>query len=140
MRTQIRYWFILLTIALAAASVHSQDFPNRPVKIIVPQTPGGASDALARIVGQKLSEKWMQPVFIENRPGAGGNIGMEVVANAPADSHTLLMSYVGTHAINGSLYKNLSFDPEKDFGPVATLPFVMVVKVDAPFKTVLQMD
>lgn len=139
MRTQIRYWFILLAMALAAASVHSQDFPSRPIKIVVPQTPGGASDALARIVGQKLSEKWMQPVVIENRPGAGGNIGMEVVANAPADGHTLLMSYVGTHAINGSLYKKLSFDPEKDFAPVATLatlPFVLVVKVDAPFKAV----
>ena len=130
MRTQIRYWFILLTIALAAASVHSQDFPNRPVKIIVPQTPGGASDALARIVGQKLSEKWMQPVFIENRPGAGGNIGMEVVANAPADGHTLLMSYVGTHAINGSLYKNLPFDPEKDFAPVATLATLTCLRIE----------
>ncbi len=139
MRTQIRYWFILLAIALAAASVHSQDFPNRPVKIIVPQTPGGASDALARIVGQKLSEKWQQPVVIENRPGAGGNIGMEVVANAPADGYILLMSYAGTHAINGWLYKKLPFDPEKDFAPVATLatlPFVMAVKIDAPFKTI----
>jgi len=139
MRTFIRYWFILLVMALAVATVHSQDFPSRPVKIVVPQTPGGASDALARIIGQKLSEKWNHPVVIENRPGAGGNIGMEAVANAPADGHTLLMSYVGTHAINGSLYKKLPFDPEKDFAPVATLatlPLVMVVIVDAPFKTV----
>ncbi len=126
-------------LALAGFAAHAQDFPNRPVKILVPQTPGGASDALARIVGQKLSEKWKQPVVIENRPGAGGNVGMEAVANAPADGYTLLMSYVGTHAINGALYKKLPFDPEKDFAPVATvatLPFVAIARPDAAFKSV----
>jgi tripartite-type tricarboxylate transporter receptor subunit TctC len=78
-------------------------------------------------------------VVVENRAGAGGNVGMEVVANSPADGYTLLMSYVGTHAINGSLYKKLPFDPEKDFAPVATLatlPFVVVTRPDAPFKTI----
>ena len=78
-------------------------------------------------------------MVVENRAGAGGNVGMEVVANAPADGYTLLMSYVGTHAINGALYKKLPFDPEKDFAPVATLatlPFVMVAKAGAAFKTV----
>jgi tripartite-type tricarboxylate transporter receptor subunit TctC len=120
------------------AGAQAQDFPSRPVKILVPQTPGGASDALARIVAQKLAEKWGQPVVVENRAGAGGNIGMEAVATAPADGYTLLMSYVGTHAINGALYKKLPFDPEKDFAPVATLatlPFVVVARADAPFKT-----
>ena len=105
----------------------------------MPQTPGGASDALARIVAQKLSEKWGQPVVVENRAGAGGNVGMEVVANSPPDGYTLLMSYVGTHAINGALYKKLPFDPEKDFAPVATLatlPFVVVAKADSPIKTI----
>lgn len=134
-----RKWLALATLMIAASGVLAQDFPSRPVKILVPQTPGGASDALARIVAQKLSEKWGQPVVVENRAGAGGNVGMEVVANAPADGYTLLMSYVGTHAINGTLYKKLPFDPERDFAPVATLatlPFVMVVKVDSPFKTV----
>jgi tripartite-type tricarboxylate transporter receptor subunit TctC len=108
----------------------------------VPQTPGGASDTLARIVGQKLSEKWGQPVVIENRAGAGGNVGTEVVAGSPADGYTLLMSYVGTQAINGSLYKNLPFDPDKDFAPVATLatlPFVVVSRPDAPFKTIAEL-
>lgn len=134
-----RKWLALAALTIAASGALAQDFPTRPVKILVPQTPGGASDALARIVAQKLSEKWGQPVVVENRAGAGGNVGMEVVANAPADGYTLLMSYVGTHAINGALYKKLPFDPEKDFAPVATLatlPFVMVTKADAPFKTV----
>lgn len=117
----------------------AQNYPTHPVKILVPQTPGGASDTLARIIAQKLTEKWGQTVFVENRSGAGGNVGMAVVATSPADGHTLLMSYVGSHAINGSLYKNLPFDPEKDFTPVATLatlPFVMVTKPDAAFKNV----
>lgn len=136
---QIKKWLALAVMAMAATGAFSQDFPTRPVKILVPQTPGGASDALARIIAQKLTEKWGQPVVVENRAGAGGNVGMEVVANAPPDGYTLLMSYVGTHAINGALYKKLPFDPEKDFVPVATLatlPFVMVVKADAPHKTV----
>lgn len=119
-------WAVLAAAAVGAAA---QEYPTRPVKIVVPQTPGGASDTLARIVAQHLSERWGQPVMIENRPGAGGNVGMESVARSPADGYALLMSYVGTHAINGALYKKLSFDPEKDFTPLAslaTLPFVAV--------------
>lgn len=127
---------MLLQCAALAA-----DFPTRPVKIVVPQTPGGASDALARIVGQKLSDLWKQPVVIDNRAGAGGNVGMEIVTAAAPDGYTLLMSYVGTQAINGALYKKLPFDPGTDFAPVATLatlPFVMVTKPNAPFRTVEQ--
>ena len=126
---------------LIASRALADDFPSHPVKIVVPQTPGGASDALARIIGQKLGEKWKQPVVIDNRAGAGGNVGMEIVAAAPADGYTLLMSYVGTQAINGALYKKLPFDPGTDFAPVATLatlPFVMVSKPGGPFKTVAQ--
>lgn len=127
----------LLTLALAISHSYSiaQTFPTKPVRIVVPQTPGGASDALARIVGQKLFEKWGQPVVIENRAGAGGNIGMDVVAKSPADGYTLLMSYVGSHAINVSIYKKLPFDPEADFVAVATLanvPFVAVANAMVP--------
>lgn len=139
MLKRISHWGGGLLLAACALLVQAQDFPSRPVKIVVPQTPGGASDALARTIAQKLSEKWGQPVVVENRAGAGGNVGMEVVATAAADGHTLLMSYVGTHAINGSLYKKLPFDPEKDFAPVATLatlPFVAVTKADSPIKTI----
>ncbi len=127
----------LLTLAAAMlhSTSHAQSFPTKPVRIVVPQTPGGASDALARIVGQKLSEKWGQAVVIENRSGAGGNIGMDAVAKSPADGYTLLMSYVGSHAINVSIYKKLPFDPEADFVAVATLanvPFVVAANAALP--------
>ncbi|SFC59820.1 Tripartite-type tricarboxylate transporter, receptor component TctC [Polaromonas sp. OV174] len=133
-------WSTLLVCTVAAPLAFADTaFPSKPVRIIVPQTPGGASDALARIVGQKLGEKWGQPVIIENRPGAGGNVGMEAVIASAPDGYVLLMSYVGTQAINGALYRKLPFDPVNDFAPVATLatlPFVMVAKADAPFRTV----
>ena len=135
----IRNTLLCILMLGAAAAASAQDFPSRTVKIVVPQTPGGASDALARIIGQKLSEKWGQPVVVENRAGAGGNVGTEGVATSAPDGYTLLMSYVGTQAINGALYKKLPFDPDKDFAPVATLatlPFVVVGKPDAPFRTV----
>jgi tripartite-type tricarboxylate transporter receptor subunit TctC len=139
MLRQLKKWPLALALLAFATVAQAQDFPNRPVKILVPQTPGGASDALARIIAQKLTEKWGQAVVVENRAGAGGNVGMDVVATSPADGYTLLMSYVGTHAINGALYKKLSFDPEKDFAPVATLatlPFVVVTRADSPIKTI----
>ena len=130
---------LLLMVAASTeigfAQTAAPSFPVKPVRIIVPQTPGGASDALARIVGQKLSEKWGQPVVIDNRPGAGGNIGMDAVANSPGDGYTLLMSYVGSHAINPSIYSKLPFDPEADFVAVATLatvPFVAAVNSSVP--------
>lgn len=131
---------LFVMLALTASSwVQAQAFPTRPVKIIVPQTPGGASDTLARVIAARLASRWGQSVVVENKPGAGGNIGMEEVARSPADGHVLLMSYVGTHAINGALYAKLPFDPEKDFSPVATLatlPFVAVVNPSLPVKTI----
>jgi len=133
---------LALTGFAAAGSAAAQAFPAKPVRIIVPQTPGGASDALARIVGQKLSERWGQPVVVENKPGAGGNVGTDYVAKSPADGYTLLMSYVGTQAINGSLYKSLPYDPYKDFAPVATLatvPFALVVNQNFPPRSVAEL-
>ena len=123
-----------LAVALPAAA---QSFPSKPVRIVVPQTPGGSSDALARIIAQKLNEKWKEPVVVENKPGAGGNIGAELVAKAPGDGTTLLMSYAGTQAINPSLYTSLTYDSVKDFAPTATLasvPFVLIVNKDLPAK------
>ena len=139
-RVAVTKWILGLFVTAsffgaAFAQSVATNFPSKPVRIIVPQTPGGASDALARIVGQKLSERWGQPVVIENRPGAGGNIGMDAVAKAPGDGHTLLMSYVGSHAINPSIYSKLPFDPEADFVAVATLanvPFVAAVTASVP--------
>jgi len=131
----ILFQIAIISIANVSAQTTATNFPTKPVRIIVPQTPGGASDALARIVGQKLSEKWGQPVLVENRPGAGGNIGMDAVAKATGDGHTLLMSYVGSHAINPSIYSKLPFDPETDFVAVATLanvPFVAAINSNVP--------
>ena len=144
MPTRSRFILSLIAAAalLAAGGASAQAFPSKPVRIVVPQTPGGASDALARIVGQKLSERWGQPVVIENKAGAGGNVGTDFVAKSPADGYTLLMSYVGTQAINGSLYKSLPFDPYKDFATVATLatvPFALVVNQNFAPKSVSEL-
>lgn len=128
-----------LLAACTPGSWAADAFPSKPVKLVVPQTPGGASDAIARLVAQALSERWHQSVVVENKAGAGGNVGMEAVLAAPADGHTLLMSYVGTQAINGALYRKLNFDPGRDFVPtasLATVPFVLVARPDAPFATV----
>ena len=125
--------------ACLATDVTAQAFPAKTVRIVVPQAPGGASDALARIIGQRLSERWHQPVIVENRAGAGGLIGTDVVAKAAPDGYTLLLAYDGTHAVNASLYKSLPFDPIKDFTPVATLanvPFVLAVNAASTTKDI----
>ena len=130
MMKQWMQWFAAAALAACAAGASAQGFPSKQVRIIVPQAPGGASDALSRIIANKLGEKWGQQVIVENRAGAGGNIGTLEAAKSPADGHTLLLGYIGTHAINPSLYQNLPWDPIRDFVPVATLaavPFVVVV-------------
>lgn len=111
------------SLALAAFSggAAAQAFPSKPIRIIVPYTAGGTTDMLARTVGRKLTEKWGQPVVVENKPGANGIIGMDAVAKAPADGYTLGLASPGTHAINQSLYSNLPHHPIKDFQPVTLL-------------------
>ncbi|MFT3799995.1 MAG: tripartite tricarboxylate transporter substrate binding protein [Burkholderiaceae bacterium] len=138
MKSFLRAVALLLALAPQVQVAHAH-YPSQIVRIVVPQAPGGASDVLARVVAQKLGEKWKQPVVVDNRAGAGGNIGMDFVAKAPADGYTLLMGYEGTNAINGSLYKQLPFDPLNDFAPVATLavlPFALVVKDPTRFGTI----
>lgn len=120
----------VLAIAPETATAQARAFPWKQVTIVVPQATGGSSDALSRMLSDRLSVGLKQPVIVDNRPGAGGNIGMELVAKSPADGHTLLMGYVGTHAVNPFVYRNLSFDIQKDFVPVAsvaTLPIAIVV-------------
>ena len=115
----------------------AQPYPSRVVKLIVPQTPGGATDVFARKIGQLLSEKWGQPVVIENRAGAGGVVGTEVVARSAPDGYTLLVTYAGSQAINPALYPKIPFDSVKDFQTVATLastPFVLIVHPKLPAK------
>jgi tripartite-type tricarboxylate transporter receptor subunit TctC len=115
----------------------AQPYPAKLVKLVVPQTPGGATDVFARKIGQILSERWGQPVVIENRAGAGGVVGTDVVAKAPPDGYTLLVTYAGSQAINASLYPKLPFDTIKDFQTVATIastPFILIVNPKLPAK------
>jgi tripartite-type tricarboxylate transporter receptor subunit TctC len=122
---------------LSASHVAAQQFPAKVVKLIVPQTPGGATDVFARKIGQLLSEKWGQPVVIENRAGAGGVVGTDTVAKAAPDCYTLLMTYAGSQAINASLYPKLPFDTIKDFQTIATVavtPFILIVHNKLPAK------
>jgi len=117
------------------------ELAGKSIKIIVPQVAGGASDAISRLMAGELSQRWSTTIVVENRPGAGGNIGSEAVAKSPGDGTTWLMSYSGTHAINPSLYKKMSFDMVKELAPIgslATLPFVLVVNPALPVKNIAE--
>jgi tripartite-type tricarboxylate transporter receptor subunit TctC len=123
---------------LAAVTAGAQGFPNKPVRMIVPFVPGGATDALARGLAQKMSEAWGQPVVVENKPGASGNLCTEQVARAPADGYTMLMT-INSHTLNASLYSKLPYDPIKDFQPVslfAVAPNVVAARPDLPANNV----
>jgi len=140
----MRFLAKIFAVLLCASAplAYAQDYPSKPVKMVVPFPPGGTTDILARAVGQKLSESWGQQVVIDNRPGAGGNIGTDIVAKSAADGYTLLMGTVGTHAINASLYGKLPFDPIKDFAPVtlvASVPNVLVVNATVDSKSVKEL-
>jgi tripartite-type tricarboxylate transporter receptor subunit TctC len=115
----------------------STGYPEKPIRIVVAYTPAGATDILARTIGQKMTEAWGQPVIIDNRPGANGNIGTEYAAKSTPDGYTLLMVTAGTHGINPSLYRKLGFDAIRDFAPVslvAMVPNVFVVNNAVPAK------
>ena len=130
---------VLATVALAASG---QPYPNHPVKIVVPFPAGGTTDIIARIVAQKLSDSTGQTFVVDNRPGAGGNIGSDMVAKAAPDGYTLLMGTVGTHAINPSLYEKMPYDHVKDFAPVilvAGVPNVLEVNPSLPVKSVQEL-
>ncbi len=121
----------LLSIATSVAAQSA--WPNKPVRIVVPFAPGGTTDILARAVAPELSKAFGQQFVVDNRAGAGGNVGAEIVAKSPGDGYTLLMGTVGTHGINKALYAKLPYDPQKDFAPitlVAGVPNVMVMNAD----------
>ena len=127
-----RAWVAALCLGLGVAA-QADTWPNKPVRIIVPFAPGGTTDILARAVAPELSKAFGQTFFVENKAGAGGNLGAEAVAKSPGDGYTLLMGTVGTHGINRALYDKLPYDPIKDFVPitlVAGVPNVMVVNAD----------
>lgn len=123
---------VLVTFGvLSGTQAFAQAYPTKPVTIVVPYAAGGATDVIARMVGQKLSDKWGQPVIVNNRPGAGTAIGAESVVRAPADGYTLYMT-TAAHTISASLYKKLSYDPIKDFAPISLTSVVPLVLVASP--------
>ena len=130
-----RHWLALLPFGGLSAMVRAQVFPTRPIRLIVPFTPGGSTDILARTIGQKISDTLGQPVVIDNIPGAGGSIGADRVAKATADGHTLLMGHIGTLAVTPSIYPRLPYDPERSFAAVAwvaRVPNVLVIHPQIP--------
>jgi len=134
--------FLGVLLALVAALACAQTYPTKPIRLVVPFPPGGATDILARDVAQKLTEAWGQSVIVDNRPGAGGNIGSELVAKSAPDGYTLEMGTVGTHAINASLYAKMPYDHVKDFTPVilvAGVPNVLVVNPALPANSVAEL-
>jgi len=138
---------LLARIAIASFAVlctgaaGAQQYPVKPIRFIVPFGAGSATDALARVIGQKMTEMWGQQVIVENRPGAGSVVGTSVAAKSPADGHTLLM-VSASHAINATLYSKLPFDPVKDFSgvtPVALIPNILIVHPSLPAKNVKEL-
>ncbi len=137
-RTRLRYPALLAVLACPAMA---QEYPVKPIRWIIPYPTGGTSDFLARLIGQKLSEAWKQPVLVDNRSGANGNIGTEQAARAPADGYTLLL-VASTFTMNPSVYRNLPFDSEKDFAGVTTIlwqPYLLSVHPSLPVKSVKEL-
>ena len=125
------------SIILAAGPLYGQDYPNKPILLVVPFAPGGSSDFLSRLIGSKLTEAWKQQVVVESRPGGAGNIAMDAVQRAKPDGYTLILGHVGTLAVNPAMFAKLPYDPIKGFVPVgmiATVPTVLVVNPSVPAK------
>jgi tripartite-type tricarboxylate transporter receptor subunit TctC len=133
----------LTAAALALPTAASaQAYPSKPIRIVVPYSPGGTTDLVARLVGQKLSERLGQPVVVDNKPGANGMIGADVVAKAPPDGYTIGIASPGTHAANASLYKAMSYDTIKDFTPITlavSAPMLLVVHPSLNVSTVKEL-
>ena len=126
--------------ALAAGTVFSQNYPTKPVRIIAPFAPGGGTDFIARLIAQKLTERLGQQVIVENKPGAGGNLGAEFAIKSPPDGYTLLL-VAGSYTVNPSLYK-LSFDPVNDISPIVQLsqgPFIVAIHPSVPAKSLKEL-
>jgi tripartite-type tricarboxylate transporter receptor subunit TctC len=136
--TRGTFFRIAIICSALTAAAHAQDYPNRPMRMVIPNPPGGTLDIVARIVGPKMNELSGQPLIIDNRPGADTNIGTELVARAPADGYTMLLQTV-PFVVNPSLLKKLPFDVVKDFAPVSlmvSVPFVLVVNNAVQAKSV----
>ena len=133
---------VAVLLACIALGAQAENYPSKPIKLIVPFPAAGTTDFLARILGQELTKAWGQQVIVDNRPGAGGNIGSDLVAKSAPDGYTLVMGAVGTHAINASLYKKMPYDTVKDFAPItliAMVPNILVVHPAVPAKSVKEL-
>ncbi len=128
----IRRLVILALTLLGVCGAHAESYPSRPIRLIVPFTPGGSTDILGRLIGQKLSERFGQQVIIDNRPGAGGSVGAEMAARAAPDGYTLLMGHLGTLAVNPGLYPKLGYDPRTSFQAVALVAVTASILVVHP--------
>ena len=141
----VRTVFVLLSMILglwALPTAANAQYPDKPLKFVVPWPPGGAADIMARLIADRLAKEFGQPVVVDNRPGAGGNIGAELVAKSPADGYTFLMGTVGTHAINPALYAVMPYNHVKDFTPVsflASTPNLLVVNNKVPATNVKEL-
>jgi tripartite-type tricarboxylate transporter receptor subunit TctC len=127
----------ILLALLFAGVVHAQEYPTKTIRIVIPLTPGSGADIAGRIVAQRMNEHWKQPVIVENRPGAGGQIGTSAVVKSDGDGHTLLVQS-SSHAANPAIYKSLQYDPTKDLVDVAILgktPYIMVTNAAGPYKS-----
>jgi len=135
---KLRAAIALLFLVFAGTPSLAQTYPDRPIHLIVPFAAGGLVDVLARMLGEELSKAFAQPIIIENRPGAGGNVGADAVAKAAPDGYTLLMTSAGIQSINQFLYKSMPFDPEKAFAPVslvADMPMLVLVRSSTEIKS-----
>jgi len=133
---------LVAAIAAFAGAAGAQTYPNKPIRIIVPFTAGGTSDILARALGPHISAAWGQPVIVENRTGANGNVGADFVAKSAPDGYTMLLSDVGALAINPSVYASMPFDPVKDFSPIVMVsysPHVLAVHPSVPVNSVQEL-
>jgi tripartite-type tricarboxylate transporter receptor subunit TctC len=132
----------ITVFAVASTACAQQNYPTRPVRWVVPFAPGGPTDIMSRAIGEKLGQRLGQQFVVDNRGGAGGNIGAEIVARAPADGYTIMIGHVGTHAINLALYAKVPYDPIRDFTPIsllATLPLALVVHPSIPANNVKEL-
>ena len=137
-RNPFFYFLISILLLVPTGYSHAQTYPNKPIKLIVPFPPGGPTDIVARPLAQMLGESMKQSVIVENKGGAGGSVAADFVAKSPPDGYTIMVGTVGTHAINGSLYRQLPYDMTKDFTPialVASAPLVIAVPANSNIKT-----
>jgi tripartite-type tricarboxylate transporter receptor subunit TctC len=134
--------FVCAVLAMASTQAWSQDFPTKPIRILVPFAPGGFVDTAARIVGQKLHERWGQQVIVENRPGGNGFIAVSAAAKSPADGYTLLMAHTGEFVVNPAVFKDVPYDLDRDFTAITMIndaPIVWAVNNGAPYKTIQEL-